>query len=118
MYYRGNNKPKYGNKKVEYNNIKFDSKKELNFYLELLEREKRGEVKDIQLQKTFVLQPSFKFNGKTIRAITYRADFVYYDNTDNKEHIVDVKSPGTITEVFKIKRKLMLYLGNDLEVFM
>lgn len=113
MYYRGNNKPKYNNKKVEYNGIKFDSKKELNFYLELLEREKRGEVKDIQLQKTFVLQPSFKFNGKTIRAITYRADFVYYDLIENKERIVDVK--GFRTETYKIKKKIMQYLGNDLE---
>lgn len=113
MYCMGNNKPKYGNKKVEYNNIKFDSKKELNFYLELLEREKRGEVKDIQLQKTFVLQPSFKFNGKTIRAITYRADFVYYDLIENKERIVDVK--GFRTETYKLKKKIMQYLGNDLE---
>lgn len=113
MYYRGNNKPKYGNKKVEYNGIRFDSKKELNFYLKLLEKEKRGEVKDIQLQKTFVLQPSFKFNGKTIRAITYRADFVYYDLIENKERIVDVK--GFRTETYKLKKKIMQYLGNDLE---
>lgn len=118
MYYRGNNKPKYGNKKVEYNGIKFDSKKELKFYLQLLERQEKGEVTNIKLQVPYTLQPSFKFNGKTIRAITYRADFVYYDLIENRERIVDVKSKGTITEVFKIKRKLMLFLGYDLEIFM
>lgn len=115
MYY-GNKKPKYNNKKVEYNGIKFDSKKELKFYLQLLEREQNGEVGNIRLQVPFTLQPSFKFNGKTIRAITYKADFVYYDNTDNKEHIVDIKSKGTITEVFKIKRKMMLFLGQNVEI--
>lgn len=113
MYYGNGKKPKYNNKKVEHNGIKFDSKKELKFYLQLLERERNGEVSNIRLQVPFTLQPSFKFNGKTIRAITYKADFVYYDNTDNKEHIVDTK--GFRTEVYKIKKKIMLYLGNDLE---
>lgn len=113
MYYGNSKKPKYNNKKVEYNGIKFDSKKELKFYLQLLEREQNGEVSNIRLQVPFTLQPSFKFNGKTIRAITYKADFVYYDNTDKKEHIVDTK--GFRTEVYKIKKKIMLYLGNDLE---
>lgn len=113
MYYRGNNKPKYNNKKVEYNGIKFDSKKELKFYLQLLERQEKGEVTNIRLQVPFTLQPSFKFNGKTIRAITYKADFVYYDLIENKERIVDVK--GFRTETYKIKKKIMQYLGNDLE---
>ena len=118
MYYGNSKKPKYNNKKVEYNGIKFDSKKELKFYLQLLEREQNGEVSNIRLQVPFTLQPSFKYNGKTIRAITYKADFVYNELIDGKEHIVDVKSKGTITEVFKIKRKMMLYSGNDLEIFM
>lgn len=113
MYYRGNNKPKYNNKKVEHNGIKFDSKKELKFYLQLLERQEKGEVTNIKLQVPYTLQPSFKFNGKTIRAITYKADFVYNDLIDGKEHIVDTK--GFKTEVYKIKKKIMLYLGNDLE---
>lgn len=113
MYYKGNNRPKYNNKKVEFNGIKFDSKKELKFYLQLLERQEQGEVENIRLQVPFTLQPGFKFNGKSIRAITYKADFVYDDLTDGKTHIVDTK--GYRTEVYKIKKKIMLYLGNDLE---
>ena len=115
MMYRS--KCKYHNKKVEYNGIKFDSKKELEFYKILLEKQENGEVTNIRLQVPFTLQPAFKFNGKTVRAITYKADFVYQDIAENKEIIVDVKSRGTITEVFKIKRKMMLYNGYDLKVW-
>ena len=43
---------KYSNQKVVIDNIKFDSKKEANRYLELKIIEKAGEISNLQLQKT------------------------------------------------------------------
>lgn len=103
---------KYKNKHVEYHGIKFDSKKEGVYYLKLKTMEELGIIKDLKLQVKFELQPSFKFNGKTIRAINYIADFTYYDE-NNKLHIVDTK--GVRTEVYKIKKKMMQYKGLEIE---
>lgn len=102
--------PKYNNKKVVYDNIKFDSKKEMTRYAELKLLEKAKKITDLELQKKFIIQDKFKINGKTIRAITYNADFTYFTTLDNKLHIEDVKgSKNIITEVFKIKKKLFEY---------
>lgn len=60
----------------------------------------------------FELQPSFKHNGKTIRAITYVADFTYYDKA-GKYHIVDTK--GVKTDVYLLKKKMMQFKGYDIE---
>ena len=105
---------KYQNKKVTYNDIKFDSIKEKNRYIQLKMLEKAGEIKDLQLQKTFTLQPGFKKNGTTYRAITYKADFVYLDLRTNKNIVEDTK--GFKTEVYKIKKKLFEYNYPDLEI--
>ncbi|MEI3498921.1 MAG: DUF1064 domain-containing protein [Bacilli bacterium] len=102
---------KYKNKHVEYHGIKFDSKKEGTYYLKLKAMEELGIIKDLKLQVKFELQPSFKFNGKTIRAINYIAGFTYYDE-NNKYHIVDTK--GVKTEIYKIKKKMMQYKGYEI----
>ena len=94
---------KYKNKKIIYNGIKFDSKRECKRYKELLLLLKANEIKDLQLQKRFVLQDSFKFQGKTIRSITYIADFVYYDKKGN---MIVEDTKGVKTEVYKIKKKM------------
>lgn len=103
---------KYKNKKVIYDGIKFDSKKEGSYYLKLKAMEELGIIRDLKLQVKFELQPSYKFNGKTIRAINYIADFTYYDE-NNKYHIVDTK--GIKTDVYKIKKKMMQYKGYEIE---
>lgn len=41
-------KSKYHNKKVEFRGFTFDSVKERDYYIYLLDREKRGEVTDIK----------------------------------------------------------------------
>lgn len=105
---------KYQNKKVTHDGIKFDSIKEKNRYIQLKLLEKVGEIKDLELQKTFTLQPSFKKNSTTYRAITYKADFVYLDLRTNKIVVEDTK--GFITEVYKIKKKLFEYQYPDLEI--
>jgi hypothetical protein len=98
---------KYGSKKVLINGIVFDSKKEADRYCELKFLERAGKIKDISLQHKFELQPSFKKNGKTIRAITYIADFVYFDLERMVNVVEDVK--GYKTKEYLLKKKLFEY---------
>lgn len=102
---------KYKNKKVVYDGIKFDSKKEGAYYLKLKMLEEKGIISDLKLQVKYELQPKFEFNGKTIRSINYVADFTYMQ--DGKLHIVDTK--GIRTEVYKLKKKMMQFKGYDIE---
>lgn len=105
---------KYFSKKVIVNNIKFDSKKEANRYIELKLLLDAGEIKDLELQKEFILQDSFKINKKTRRKITYKADFTYITTSDDKLHVEDVK--GFKTDVYLLKKKLFEYkYGIELE---
>lgn len=109
---------KYGNQKVELDGIKFDSKKEARRYAELKLMEKAGEIKDLELQKEFVIQPSFMDgNGRRQTAIKYRADFVYWkvDGNDLTYIIEDVKSPATRKDrVYRLKKKMMAYNGHEI----
>ena len=98
---------KYHNKKVKYDGYTFDSIREKNYYIKLKLLEKSGKIKELELQKEFELQPSFKLNNKTSRKITYRADFTYKTTEDDKLHVIDVK--GFKTDVYKIKKKLFEY---------
>ena len=98
---------KYHNTKVIYDGIKFDSKKERARFITLKQLEKAGIIKELELQKKFELQPSYKKNGKTIRAINYYADFYYYDIIKGKYIVEDTK--GMKTEVYKLKKKLFEY---------
>lgn len=97
---------KYGNDKTLVDGIKFDSTKEANFYCELKMRRMAGEIKDFELQVPFILQPAYKKDNQTVRAIKYLADFVI-TYPDGKQEVIDVK--GMRTEVYKIKKKLLLY---------
>ncbi len=95
---------KYHNNKVLVDNIRFDSKKEANRFIALKNREQAGEIANLSLQKTYVLLDGFTLNGKKIRPITYKADFVYFDKIKNKLIIEDTK--GFRTEAYKIKKKM------------
>lgn len=98
---------KYHSRKVTVHGITFDSKKEADRYCELRLLEMAGKIKELKRQVQFVLQPSFKKNGKTIRAITYVADFEYYDLEKGKYIVEDVK--GYKTDVYQLKKKLFEY---------
>lgn len=91
---------KYGAKKTTVDGIVFDSQMESEFY-RLLKASK--EVVCFELQPRYLLQESFRKNGKTIRKIEYVADFkvMYKDKTFE---VIDVK--GQMTDVFKIKKKM------------
>lgn len=98
---------KYHNKKVKYDGCTFDSIREKNYYIKLKLLEKAGKIKELELQKEYELQPSYKLNNKTSRKITYRADFTYKTTEDNKIHVIDVK--GFRTDVYRLKKKLFEY---------
>lgn len=93
---------KYRNKKVQIDMYVFDSIAESRRYKELVLLQRAGKITELQLQPKFLLQESFRKNGKTFRKIEYIADFMYEEN--NKIIVEDVK--GKETEVFKLKRKL------------
>jgi len=95
---------KYHSKKVIIDGHKFDSKKEAQYYLYLKSELKKGAIYNLELQKEFILQESFKLNNKTRRKITYKADFTYKTTKDDRIHVIDVK--GFKTEIYRLKKKL------------
>lgn len=97
----------------------YHSKKEHRRADELKLLEKNGRIKNLEEQKTFELQPSFKivlseppFKLETIRAIKYIADFYYYDN-EKKRWIVE-DSKGFRTKEYVIKSKMFRYIHKDI----
>ena len=111
---------KYGNHKVTFEGMTFDSKKELYRWLDLKTLEKAGKIYELQRQVKFVLVPAQyepdtvgprggKIKGKLIeKELAYYADFYYFDNESEKYVVEDAK--GVRTPEYVIKRKLMLYL--------
>jgi len=105
---------KYKNQPITIDGHKFPSRREANRYSQLSLLQKAGIIRDLNLQVSFELQPSFKHpeTGRTIRAIKYIADFTYYDE-NGIFHIEDTK--GYHTKDYELKKKLMLYRGNVIE---
>lgn len=101
---------KYKNTKIVVDNIKFDSNLEATRYKELKLLLRAGEISNLELQPRFLLQDSFKKNGKTYRKIEYIADFQYIEN--GKTIVEDVK--GIQTDVFKLKHKIFEKVYPDL----
>lgn len=110
-------RPKYRNKKVYVDGIVFDSIKEATRYRELRLLERAGAISELRRQVKYILIPAQrepdtigpkggKIKGKLLeREVAYYADFVYLDEHGNTI-VEDAK--GIRTEVYKIKRKLML----------
>lgn len=116
-------KSKYNAKKVEIDGIRFDSVKESRRFLELKAMQEAEVISDLKRQVKYVLIPAQrepetvgkrggKIKGKLLeRECSYVADFVYKDSQGNTV-VEDVKGyrGGGAYEIFKIKRKLMLYV--------
>ena len=117
-----NNASKYGAKKVEVDGVKFDSQKEARRWTQLKLLERAGEIEGLERQVKFVLIPAQrepdsigvrggKIKGKLIeREVAYIADFVYIENDEKVVEDVKGYKGGTAYDVFKIKRKLMLFV--------
>ena len=106
---------KYFNKKVIVDGIKFDSKKEPTRYEQLKILKRAGMIRDLELQPLFVLQEAYTNNkGEKVRAITYKADFIYFDKYLDRYIVEDVK--GFKTDVYKLKKKLFEYQYPNLTI--
>ena len=92
---------------------RFDSQAEATRYVELRLLLRAGKIELLELQPAFELVQKFTTrSGEKIRAISYVADFQYVDLATGKTIVEDVK--GMKTEVYKIKRKLLLWLYPDI----
>ena len=102
---------KYGNRKTEVDGIVFDSKHEAMRWIELKYMERVGLIRDLKRQVKFCLVPTLEGEGKKIkqRAVYYVADFEYWEKTtDGWKHVVE-DAKGVKTDVYKLKKKLMLW---------
>jgi hypothetical protein len=96
---------KYGNKKIELDGIKFDSKLELFCYQQF-----KSLGLEFDFQRTMLLQEGFRFKGKWIRPITMIVDFVLHH--DGQKIYIDTK--GFATETSKLKYKMLkFYVKED-----
>ena len=101
---------KYHNTKTVADGIKFDSKLEAERYTQLKMMERAGIIRNLELQPSFELLPSFRKNGKTWRKTVYKADFRYIISDGDRIIIEDVKgSTAVITDIFRLKQKLFEY---------
>lgn len=98
---------KYRNRKTVIDGYRFDSMREAARYQELRLLERAGVISELELQPKYTLQPGFTREGKKHRAITYTADFRYRDER-GATIVEDVK--GVQTQVFRMKRKMLLYV--------
>ncbi len=115
-------KNKFGNKKVRTPEHTFDSKHEYYYYLYLKEREKKGEISDLQLQVKFEIVPAVfesyvahfvrkpdEVRTKKVQdAVYYIADFVYTDTATGLQEVVDAKCEATKKDsLYVLKKKMM-----------
>lgn len=98
---------KLNNSKYELDGHKFDSKKEMNRYVDLKAMERAGQISDLQCQVPYTLIPAYK---GVQRVCKYIADFSYV--RDGKTIVEDVKGyrGGATYYVFSIKKKLMYHI--------
>lgn len=104
------------NKKVKnatptiYKGIKYRSKLEVSF-AKFFEKEKiKAEYEPFKL----TLLPSFRYNGESIRAITYKPDFII--DYCGRKFIIEVK--GFPNDAYKIKKKYILkYLLDNHSIY-
>lgn len=100
---------KYGAKKTTLDGLTFDSGAEARYYAHLKQRERAGEVHSVELQRPYALT----INGFLVA--TYKADFAFWDQVEERWRVIDVK--GVVTPLFRLKQKMMKAILNiDVEV--
>ena len=90
---------KYGNKKVAYDGLVFDSKHEYKYYLLLQTRQAKGEIDNLQLQPVF---PIIINDKKVCKVIL---DFSFRETATGNVRFIDCK--GFETPLSKLKKKLV-----------
>lgn len=110
-------KNKYNNHKVECDGHLFDSEKERDRYIVLKQKQRRGEIFSLTLQKKFLLTEAIFVDdkGRIVDRYTkgrklyakkseYTCDFFYYTKNGNPV-IEDVK--GYKTDLYNLKKKVL-----------
>ena len=105
---------KYNAVKTQIDGIIFDSKKEAEYYKNLLLLKQAGEVVDIKLQPEFELQEGYVKDGIKIRPIKYIADFLVVYK-DGHIEIIDTKGYRK-DKVYLLKKKLFHYKFKSLTI--
>lgn len=114
---------KYGNRKVEYKGITFDSARERDRYIFLCDAQEKGLITDLRLQPRYTLLPAMyelveiqlKTKTKKVsrciqRPVEYRGDFEYIRLSDGVKVVEDVKiSPKMLPKEFVLKEKMFRY---------
>lgn len=105
---------KYGNRKAVRDGIKFDSEHEAARFGELKVLRAMGKIRGLRLQANFTLVEGYTtIEGKRIKPMVYRADFVYERATEPDcngtvywlREVEDAK--GAKTKDYLLKKKLM-----------
>lgn len=114
---------KWNARSVTLDGYRFQSQVEADRYAELALMQTSGDVTDLSVHPRFVLQPAFRYKGKTVSAITYVADFAYTDSITGARIVEDVKGldrrtgKPIDTPVSSLKRKWLLYqTGIDVRI--
>lgn len=99
---------KYNARKISCDGYSFDSQAEYRRYVELKTLERAGEITGLTVHPEYELQPHFRYNGRTERAIKYTPDFEYM-SSDGWKVVEDVKGgKATKTEAYSIRRRLFI----------
>lgn len=106
---------KLKNVKKMVDGITFDSSLEAKAFQFLKLWQLSGAISDLRMQPAFTLQERFKDGtGKTIRSITYSADFRFFDTAQRRIRYVDAK--GHVTQIFLRTMKMMKEKFPDVEI--
>lgn len=102
---------KYNARKTTVCGHTFDSRREAEYYLELLARKQAGEVVRIGFQPSYTLLEAFRDNeGNRYKPITYTADF-FVTFADGHSEVIEVK--GVRTRDYMLRKKLFLHMMRD-----
>ena len=105
---------KYNARKTTVCGRTFDSKREADYYLELLARKQAGEIVRIGFQPSYTLLAGFKDNtGKNQKPITYTADF-FVTYADGRHEVIEVK--GMRTRDYLLRKKMFLHMMRDTDI--
>lgn len=101
-------------KKCIYKGMDFDSLTERDYFKYLEEKQSKGEITGLEIQKNFLLQEGFKMDdGTKIQVISYTCD-QYYIDKEGRVNIVDVKGAEIlISEPFRLRFKMLKNLHRD-----
>lgn len=91
---------KYRNCKTRIGGRTFDSKLEAKRWLVLKDKEKRGEISDLQCQPHFPLYAAYGMSSYPV--CVYKPDFQYIEN----DRLVCCDTKGVSTALFNLKAKI------------